>query len=220
MEVLHSRLDAHDASDPNLHMILGRLETLVDRQEERIQALEGQLKWVQSHQALCPCIQSRALASVCEGSEEASKGSGEEVPMSPTSRPVSMTVVGSFHWGSEAGTAVGEAWGQEPDEEDGVEDEDTFMAHRVQIFKADEVEHEAVKWLAANPTRYKLEDSGSLVDVDCTVDLFELADCKYSDAWLFLVPFSWCEVSKKVRMRKVVHQKKGSNNKSKKRRRL
>ena len=66
---------------------------------------------------------------VCEGSEEeASKGSGEEVPTSSTSHPVSMTVVGSFCWGSEAGTAVGEAWGQEPDEEDGVEDEDTFMA--------------------------------------------------------------------------------------------
>ena len=112
-----------------------------------------------------------------EGSEEeASEGSGEEVPTSSTSRPVSMTAVGSFHWGSAAGTAVVEAWGQEPDEEDGVEDEDTFMARQVQIFEVDEAEREAVEWLAANPTRYELEDSGSLVDVDCTVDLFGLAD--------------------------------------------
>ena len=72
--------------------------------------LEGQLKWVQNCQALCPCIWLRTLASVHEGSEEeASEGSGEEVPMLSTSCPVSMTVVGSFHWGSEAGTAVGEA---------------------------------------------------------------------------------------------------------------
>ena len=48
MDTLCSRLDARDTSDPNLHTILGRLETLVDRQEERIQALEGQLEWVQS----------------------------------------------------------------------------------------------------------------------------------------------------------------------------
>ena len=177
MDVLRSRLDARDASDPNLHTILGRLETLVDRQEERIRALEGQLEWVQSRQALCPCIRSRALVSVHEGSEEeVSEGSGEEVPVSLTSRPVSMTAVGSFRWGSESGTAVAEAWGQEPDEEDGVEDEDTFMARQVQIFEADEAEREAVKWLAANPTRYDLEDSGSSVDVDRTVDLFELAD--------------------------------------------
>ena len=176
---LCSRLDDHDVSDPNLHEMLERLETLVDRQEERIQALEGQLEWVQSRQALCPCIRSRTLASVHEGSEEeASEGSGEEVPTSSTSRPVSMTVVGSFCWGSEAGTAVGEAWGQEPDEEDGVEDEDTFMARQVQVFEADEAEQEAVKWLAANPTRYELEDSGSSVDVDHTVDLFGLADCE------------------------------------------
>ena len=174
---LHSRLDDRDASDPNLHEMLGRLETLVDRQEERIQVLEGQLEWVQSRQALCPCIQSRTLMLVCEGSkEEASEGSGEEVPTSSTSRPVSMTAVGSFRWGSEAGTAVGEAWGQEPDEEDGEEDEDTFMARQVQIFKAGKAEWEAVEWLAANPTRYELEDSGSSVDVDRTVDLFELAD--------------------------------------------
>ena len=120
-----------------------------------------------------------ALALVCEGSEEeASEGSGEEVPTSLTSRPVSMTAVGSFRWGSETGTAVVEAWGQELDEEDGVEDEDTFMAHQVQIFEADEAEREAVKWLAANPTRYEPEDSRSSVDIDCTVDLFELADCK------------------------------------------
>ena len=142
---------------------------MVDRQEERIQALEGQLEWVQSCQALCPCIRSRALVSVHEGLEE-------EVPTSSTSRPVSMTAVGSFRWGSEAGTAVAEAWGQEPDEEDGVEDEDTFMARQVQIFEADEVECEAVEWLATNPTRYELEDSGSLVDVDHTIDLFNLAD--------------------------------------------
>ena len=76
-----------------------------------------------------------------EGSEEeASKGSGEKVPTSSTSRPVSMTAVGSFRWGSEVGTAIAEAWGQEPDKEDGVEDEDTFMAHQVQIFEADEAE--------------------------------------------------------------------------------
>ena len=177
MEVLRSRLDARDVSNPNLHTILGRLEALVNRQEERIQTLEGQLKWVQNRQALCPCIWSRTLVSVHEGSEEeASEGSGEEVPMSSTSCPVSMTAVGSFRWGSELGTAVAEAWGQEPDEEDGVEDEDTFMARQVQIFKADEVECEAVEWLAANPTQYELEDSGSSVDVDHTVDLFSLAD--------------------------------------------
>ena len=177
MEVLCSQLDAREASDPNLHTILGRLETLVDRQEERIQTLEGQLDWVQNHQALCPCIRSRTLVSVCKGSEEeASEGSEEEVPVLSTSHPVSMTAVGSFHWGSEAGTAVGEAWGQEPDEEDGMEDEDTFMAHQVQVFKADGAEREAVKWLAANPTRYEPEDSGSSVDVNRTIDLFELAD--------------------------------------------
>ena len=157
--------------------MLGRLETLVDRQEGRIQALEGQIEWVQSRQALCPCIRSRTLASVREGSEEGtSEGSEEEVPMSLTSRPVSMTAVGSFRWGSEAGTAVAEAWGQEPDEEDGVEDEDTFMVRQVQIFEADEAEWEAVEWLAANPTWYEPEDSGSSVDVDSTVDLFDLAD--------------------------------------------
>ena len=109
--------------------------------------------------------------------EEASESSGDEVLVSSTSRPVSMTVVGDFHWGSEVGTTVGEAWGQEPDEEDREEDEDTFMARQVQIFEADEAEWEAVEWLTANPTRYEPEDSGSLVDVDRTVDLFELADC-------------------------------------------
>ena len=109
--------------------------------------------------------------------EEASEGSGEEVPTSSTSRPVSMTAVGSFRWGSEAGTAVGEAWGQESDEEDSVEDKDTFMARQVQIFKVDAAEREAVEWLAANPMRYEPEDSGSSVDVDRTVDLFKLADC-------------------------------------------
>ena len=108
--------------------------------------------------------------------EEASEGSGDEVPTSSTSHPVSMMAVGSFCWGSEAGTTVGEVWGQEPDEEDGVEDEDTFMARQVQIFEADEAEREAVEWLAANPTWYELEDSGSSVDVDCTVGLFGLAD--------------------------------------------
>ena len=66
--------------------------------------------------------------------------------------------------------------GPESDEEDGVEDKDTFMARQVQIFEADEAEREAVEWLAANPTRYNPEDSGSSVDVDCTVDLFELAN--------------------------------------------
>ena len=175
---LRSRLDDRNASGPNLHEMLGRLETLVNRHEERIQVLEGQLKWVQSRQALCPCIRSRTLASMREGSEEGtSKGSGDEVPTSSTSHPVSMTAVGSFRWGSEAGTAVGEAWGQEPDEEDDAEDEDTFMARQVQIFEADEAEREAVEWLVANPTRYELEDSGSSVDVDRTVDLFKLADC-------------------------------------------
>ena len=59
-----------------------------------------------------------------------------------------------------------------------MEDEDTFMAHQVQIFEADEAECEAIEWLVANPTWYKLEDSGSLVDVDRTVDLFRLADCE------------------------------------------
>ena len=174
---LRSRLDDCDASDPNLHEILGRLETLVDRQEERIRALEGQLMWVQNCQALCPCIWSRTLASVREGLEgEVSEGLEEEIPTLSTSRPVSMTVVGSFRWGSEAGTAVGEAWGQEPDEEDDAEDEDTFMARQVQIFEVGEAEREAIEWLAANPTRYEPKDSGSLVDVDHTVDLFELAD--------------------------------------------
>ena len=96
--------------------------------------------------------------------------------MSSTSCPVSMTAVGSFRWALEAGTAVREAWGQEPDEEDGVEDEDTFMARQVQIFEANEAEREAVEWLAANPTRYEPEDSGSSVDVDRTIDLFKLAD--------------------------------------------
>ena len=148
---LRSRLDNRDVSDPNLHEMLGRLETLVDRQGERIQALEDQLEWVQARQALCPCIQLRTLAPVCKGSDkEVSKGSGEEVPTLSTSRPVSMTAIGSFRWGSEAGTAVGEAWGQEPDEEDGVKDEDTFMARQVQIFEAAEAEREAVEWLAAN----------------------------------------------------------------------
>ena len=114
---------------------------LVDRQEERIQALEGQLEWVQSRQALCPCIRSRALASVHKGSEEGvSDGSAEEVPTLSTSCPVSMTAVGSFRWGSEVGTAIAEAWGQEPDEEDGIEDEDTFMARQVQIFEVGEAE--------------------------------------------------------------------------------
>ena len=96
--------------------------------------------------------------------------------MSSTSRSVSMTAVGSFCWGLEVGTAIGEAWGQELDKEDSVEDEDTFMANQVQIFEVGEAEWEAIEWLAANPTRYKPKDSGSSVDVDCTVDLFKLAD--------------------------------------------
>ena len=66
LETLRSRLDTHNTSDPNLHTILGRLETLVDRQEERIQVLESQLEWVQNRQALCPCIQLWTLALVCE----------------------------------------------------------------------------------------------------------------------------------------------------------
>ena len=177
MRDLRSQLDDHDASDPNLHEMLGRLETLVDHQEERIQVLEGQLEWVQGCQALCPCIWSRTLAPVHESLEgDTSEGSGGEVPVSSTSRLVSMTAVRSFCWGLEAGTAVGEAWGQEPDEEDGEEDEDTFMAHQVQIFEADEAEHKAVEWLAANPTQYDPEDSGSSVDVDRTVDLVDLAN--------------------------------------------
>ena len=62
------------------------------------------------------------------------------------------------------------------------------MACQVQIFEADEAECEAIEWLAANPTRYELEDSGSSVDVDHTIDLFELADRTQSHVWLFLVP--------------------------------
>ena len=179
IEILHSQLDTYDASDLNLHTILGRLETLVNQQEERIQTLEGQLEWVQNHQALCPCIQLRALASVHEVlEEETSEGSGEEVPVSSTSHPVSMTVVGSFCWGSEVGTTVGKAWGQEEDEEDDVKDEDTFMACQVQVFEADKVEHEALEWLVANPTQYEPVDSESSIDVDHMVDLFELANHK------------------------------------------
>ena len=69
--------------------MLGGLETLVDHQEERIQTLEGQLDWVHNHQALCPCIRSKTLALVHEGSEEeAFEGSGQEVPISSTSHPV------------------------------------------------------------------------------------------------------------------------------------
>ena len=178
MEVLRSQLDAWDASNPNLHTILGRLETLVNRQEERIQALEDQLEWVQNRQVLCPCIMLRTLALVHERSEEeVSEGPGDEVPVSSTPHPASMTAVGSFRWGSKVGTAISEAWGQELDEEDSVEDEDTFMACQVQIFEVDEAEREAVEWLAANPTQYEPKDSGSLVDVDHTIDLFNLADC-------------------------------------------
>ena len=148
---LRSRLDDRDASDPNLHEMLGRLETLVDRQEERIQALEGQLEWVQSRQALCPCIRSRTLAVVSEVSEEeVSDGSGEGVPTSSTSCPVSMTAVGSFRWGSTAGTVVCEAWGQEPDEEDDVKDEDTFMARQVQVFEAEDTGGRGAKTQGAN----------------------------------------------------------------------
>ena len=52
------------------------------------------------------------------------------------------------------------------------------MAHQVQIFEVDKAEQEAVEWLATNPTRYKPEDPRSSVDVDHTIDLFELTDCK------------------------------------------
>ena len=115
MDVLRSQLDARDASDPNLHTILGRLEMLVNRQEERIQALEGQLEWVQNHQALCPCIWLRTLASVREGSEEGmSNGSGEEVPtvvnlsscLHDSGRELSLGVRGgdSHHGGLGSGT--------------------------------------------------------------------------------------------------------------------
>ena len=74
------------------------------------------------------------------------------------------------------GTAIGEAWGQEPDKEDDKEDEDTFMACQVQVFEANEAEHEAIKWLAANPTHYEPVDSRSSIDADHVIDLFELAD--------------------------------------------
>ena len=94
---LRSRLDDRDASDPNLHEMLGRLETLVDRQEERIQALEGQLEWVQSRQTLCPCIRSRALVSVREASEDGtSEGSGEEAPTFTGDKP-------QFSWSGHLG---------------------------------------------------------------------------------------------------------------------
>ena len=52
------------------------------------------------------------------------------------------------------------------------------MVCQVQVFEANEAEHEAIKWLAANPTHYEPVDSGSSVDVDHVVDLFELADQK------------------------------------------
>ena len=107
--------------------------------------------------------------------EGSSKGSGEEVPVSSNSCPVLMMAVGSFHWGLEVGTAMGEAWDQE---EDKVEDKDTFMACQVQVYEANEVEHEALKWLAANPTCYEPVDSGSSVDANHAIDLFKLADCK------------------------------------------
>ena len=119
MGELHSHLDDCEAADPNLHEILGRLEMLVERQGERIKALEGQLEWVQNRQSLCPCIRSRNLTAVSEASEEeGSEDPDEAVPVSSTSCPVSMTAVGSFHWGSTAGTMVGKTWGQEPDKED------------------------------------------------------------------------------------------------------
>ena len=89
-----------------------------------------------------------------------------------------MMAVGSFHWGLEAGTAVSEVWGQEPDEEDSVEDKDTFMACQVQVDEVDEAKCKALKWLAANPTCYEPVGSGSPTDVDHIIDLFELADCK------------------------------------------
>ena len=51
-------------------MILGRLEILVEHQGAQIQALEGQLEWVQNRQALCPCIRLSALVVVDELTEE------------------------------------------------------------------------------------------------------------------------------------------------------
>ena len=57
-------------------------------------------------------------------------------------------------------------------------DEDMFMAHQVQVFEANEAEHEAIEWLATNPTCYEPVDSGSSVDVGHIVDLFKLADCE------------------------------------------
>ena len=59
---------------------------------------------------------------------------------------------------------MGEVQGQE-------EDEDSFMAHWVQVYEATEAEHEALKWLAANPTQHEV-DSESLVSVGCNIDLF------------------------------------------------
>ena len=109
---------------------------------------------------------------VCKSSEEvAFEGSGDEIPVLSTLHPVSIMAIGSVHWGSEAGITVGEAWGQE-------EDEDTFMACQVQVYEATEAECEALKQMAENSTQYKLVGSESPVDVNHNIDLFpELSDC-------------------------------------------
>jgi len=152
------------------------LETLVERQGGRITALEERLEEVQGRVALCPCGRSSALGTITEASVEVgSEGLGDEEMASATSRPVSMTAVGSFRWGSDAGTVVAEPWGQEEDEEEeDPEDEDLRMAHQIEAYEQREREREALEWLAANPTEYKPEapDSSFDDDVDRNVALF------------------------------------------------
>jgi hypothetical protein len=88
-----------------------------------------------------------------------------------------MTAVGSFRWGSEAGTAVAEPWDQGEEEEEAAEEiSEGEVAYYAQVYEQDRRESEALEWLAANPTQYEPEDSDSSVDVDRTLDLFpELA---------------------------------------------
>jgi len=171
-------LDTREETDPTLHEILGRLEVLVDRQDARVQLLEAQLAEAKGRLALCPCGRSSDLATVSELSAEGesssgddSEGSVEEAAVSGSSRPVSMTAVGSFHWGSEAGTAVAEPWDQGV-EEAAEEDSEGEVAYYAQVFEQDRREAEALEWLAANPTQYEPEVSDSSVDVDRTLDLF------------------------------------------------